>query len=316
MRYGYRRINVKVPVARAKPRRWMTRMSAMPAISNDRLRPRMVGSLSMSDLAIGCAARYRLAVLQGGDMSDRVDRANKIVFPNVQGWVGGRIFQVINFIDDLHTIRDIRGDIAEIGVHHGKLFFLMASILRSDERCIGVDLFDEQDKNIDGSGGGCSSIAMFNQNLVSYFPDLAEQVFMLSRDSMSITPHSARSILRTDGVRLFSVDGGHTPAHVINDMAIAQEVIVPFGVVMLDDFLGPAWPSVTEGLFAYMARSNVRLAPFLIFQNKLFLTTFSEHKLMLLALRQNVEKTVGVEIHHKWRYTQMCGHEVLAYYGS
>lgn len=246
-------------------------------------------------------------------MDDRVIFANELVFKNVQGWVGDRLFQVVDFINEVHETQDVSGDIAEIGVHHGMLFFLLSSIGRDSEQCIAVDLFDDQEKNLDKSGGG-GGIRTFTGHLDTLFPHIADRVRIVQRDSMSITPSTARTVLGTGGVRVFSVDGGHTVSHVTNDLAIAQEIIVPGGFVLLDDFLGPAWPSVTEGFFSYMARLNVRLAPFLIFQNKLILTTFSEHQQTLAALRKYVDKMP--DLHTQWRYTQMCGFDVLAYFGK
>lgn len=108
--------------------------------------------------------------------------------------------------------------------------------------------------------------------------------------------------------------GGHNVKHVINDMSLAQELIVPGGVILLDDFLGPHWPRVSEGFFEYMRVANRRLAPFLIFQNKLFLTTYSEHPQFSAKFRKLIDRAVGSEIHtRRWRYTQIGEHKVLCF---
>ena len=50
------------------------------------------------------------------------------------------------------------------------------------------------------------------------------------------------------------------------------------GIIILDDYFNENWPGVSEGLNKYMIeRSNVRLKPFLIGGNKLFLTTSKEY---------------------------------------
>src|SRR5262249_15983947 len=152
----------------------------------------------------------------------------------------------------------------------------------------------------------------FEGHMRAHFPDMLDRVKIVACDSMSITPGTAAAML-SGRVRLFSVDGGHTVAHVVNDLSIAQEVLVSSGIVLLDDFLGPMWPSVSEGFFKYMSIANRRLAPFLIFQNKLFLTTFSEQEHVLQGLRDHLDKTVGAEIHNRWRYSQMCGFPVLCF---
>jgi hypothetical protein len=241
--------------------------------------------------------------------------ANRIAFGHIEGWLGPRVWQSLEFIQRHHDRLKIVADIAEIGVHHGQLFFMMASLSRPEERCIAIDLFDDQEKNLDKSGKG--SLAKFEGHLNMHFSHLAARVHVLTADSMSFTPSTARAQISRRGVRLFSVDGGHTVEHVVNDLCIAQELLVPSGVVLLDDFLGPHWPSVTEGCFSYMSTANRRLAPFLIFQNKLFLTTFSEQPQMLVALREYLDATVGPEIHSgKWRYVEIFRHKVLSFGGK
>ena len=128
---------------------------------------------------------------------------------------------------------------------------------------------------------------------------------------MSITSQNQLSIFH-GGVHVFSVDGGHTINHVVNDLNIAQDVLVSRGCVMLDDFFGRVWPTVTEGFFKFMEGHNRRLAPYLIFQNKLFLTTFSEHESVLSQLRNYLDERIGDEIHTEhWRYSSLCGFKVL-----
>lgn len=243
---------------------------------------------------------------------DRLDEASRLVWANIHGWVGDRIHHIIRFVREFHEEQGIHGNIVEIGVHHGKLFFLLSSIARSDEKCVAIDLYEDQEKNLDHSGNG--SLKIFTSHLDTHFPYMKSQVQAVAADSMSLTPASVRARLGIDNARLFSVDGGHTIAHVVNDLEIAQELIVPGGVILLDDFLGPLWPSVTEGYFQYVRTANRKLAPFLIFQNKLFLTTYSEHPVMLAKLRTFLDNWVGKEIHtNRWRYAMLGEHKVLCF---
>lgn len=243
---------------------------------------------------------------------DPIGTATKSVWANIHGWVGERVPHILKLIREIHLEDKVEGDIVEIGVHHGKLFFLMAAGARSSEKCIAIDLFEDQAKNLDHSGRG--SLATFNDHLDKFFPHLKPQVTAISADSMSLSPATIRQRLGSEGARLFSVDGGHNVKHVINDMSLAQELIVPGGVILLDDFLGPHWPSVSEGFFEYMRVANRRLAPFLIFQNKLFLTTYSEHPQFSAKFRKLIDRDVGREIHtRRWRYAMIGEHKVLCF---
>ncbi|MFS8050432.1 class I SAM-dependent methyltransferase [Rhizobium sp. BR 314] len=237
----------------------------------------------------------RMQMVASANEVDVLDEAHNRSWSAIQGWVGDRIPHILKFVRELHEADKVEGDILEIGVHHGKLFFLLSAASRASERCVAIDLFEDQQKNIDHSGKG--SLATFNRHLLELFPDFASRVTTISTDSMSLTPATARERLGVKNVRLMSVDGGHTVAHVINDMEIAQELLVSGGVVLLDDFLGVHWPTVTEGFYKYMQIANRRLAPFLIFQNKLFLTTFSEQPATLTRLRRFLDRTLPAEIH-------------------
>jgi hypothetical protein len=48
----------------------------------------------------------------------------------------------------------ITGNVAEIGVHHGRLFILLYLLTSPDERALAVDLFSGQERNIGSSGHG------------------------------------------------------------------------------------------------------------------------------------------------------------------
>lgn len=242
-----------------------------------------------------------------------IAEANRLSFEKVFGWVGPRIHQIVEFADEFHTEFGIKGDIAEIGVHHGKLFFIIAAALEAGEKAIAIDLFEAQEKNVDRSGQG--SIDIFSRHLQTDFAALAPHTKIVARDSLSITPLLARSVI-SDGVRLFSVDGGHTVTHVVNDLAIADEILVAGGVVMLDDFFGPHWPSVTEGYFKYMASHNKRLAPFLIFQNKLFMTTYSEHFMMIDRLDYFLRRRCSDEFPGElWKISEITQHKIMCFAG-
>lgn len=237
--------------------------------------------------------------------------ANQLSFQNVEGWVGDRIWTICEFIQDDQREHSVSGSIAEIGVHHGKLFFIISHIGNEATKLIAIDLFDDQQKNIDASGSG--SAVVFQRHVDTLFPELAPRIKVVSADSMSLTT-SMRSQVFEEPVRVFSVDGGHTVQHVINDMLVAQDVLAPRGTVMLDDFMGPLWPSVTEGFFQYMAAHNYRLAPYLIFQNKLFLTTYSEQVSVMERLTRYIEQKVGDEyISGRWRHATLCGYKVLCF---
>lgn len=234
----------------------------------------------------------------------RVDEAG------VEGWLGENVHHVVRIFDDIHQQLGITGDIVEIGVHHGRLFFVLAAAAREAEICYAVDLFDRQDLNVDASG--CGSRSTFIQYAEELFPEVLGRLRLVPVDSLALTAASRGDHLPTEGVRLFSIDGGHTPMHALNDLALAQNLLRGGGLVLLDDFFGPLWPGVTEGFFRFMASVNRRLAPLLIFENKLFLSTFSEHDDFLARLERELRRTFGEAFDHRWKTVELCGFRTLS----
>jgi hypothetical protein len=47
---------------------------------------------------------------------------------------------------------DIRGSVGEIGLLGGEYFNMIAACAKPDEFAVGIDLFDDQSANVDGSG--------------------------------------------------------------------------------------------------------------------------------------------------------------------
>lgn len=244
----------------------------------------------------------RTAAIQDADLAMRA--------AGVEGWVGDLVDRMVAFADFFHEKHGVLGDVAEIGVHHGRLFFLLAAACREGERAIALDLFEKQELNVGFSGLGARDI--FTGHLDTVFPQYRDRTTIVTADSLAISLNQVPSVISSRGVRLFSVDGGHTVTHVVNDLSLAQEALVGGGVILLDDYFGPHWPSVTEGYFKFMSLHNRRLAPFMIFRNKLFLTTFSEHAMILAELREYLDRMFGEGV-PGWVRTRLCDFDVLSY---
>ena len=70
----------------------------------------------------------------------------------VEGWLDPRSAKVIAALGEYQTAQGIRGAVGEIGVHHGKLLVLLDLIKAKGEISFAVDLFDDQQLNVDQSG--------------------------------------------------------------------------------------------------------------------------------------------------------------------
>jgi hypothetical protein len=223
----------------------------------------------------------------------------------VEGWLGPMGIGLISALDRCQRALDVRGDVAEIGVHHGRLFLLLALSARDGEASLAIDVFDHQDLNIDRSGAG--SYARFLANFDRFAAPLPRPN-VLQADSLALD--TARVLAASGGARfrLFSVDGGHTATHAAGDMALAASCLADGGVIILDDYFSPAWPGVSEGVGRLFALSpSIPIRPLAIAGNKIAFCTLSYHQTYRRMLREDADWPV-------LKTTTMFGADVL-YYG-
>jgi hypothetical protein len=160
-----------------------------------------------------------------------------------------------------------RGDLAEIGVHHGRSFLVLAMCRQPGEGLLAIDLFEddyfnEADPMHNNRGTG------FFANLLKYGVTL-EPGEIIRGSSLDLNP---QELLRDyQPIRFFSIDGGHFYHHVANDLEIAVKTIADCGVVCVDDWMNDYWPEVSIAAGNFLRELPQRLVPFLVNQNKLYL---------------------------------------------
>jgi FkbM family methyltransferase len=157
-----------------------------------------------------------------------------------------------------------RGPLVEIGIHHGKSFLCLAAGAAAGEALVAIDVFDQQELNLDRSGHG--DVEKFRSHLNRFFPEA--RVRIVTSSSLAIT--GGDRALDLHDVRLFSIDGGHTSAVTRNDLEIADRSLAKRGICFLDDVLNPHWTGVLTGLTEFLARSG-SLVPAVFVPNKLVL---------------------------------------------
>jgi Methyltransferase domain len=182
----------------------------------------------------------------------------------VEGWLAPVSASIIADLSAQQMCSAVAGHVAEIGVHHGKLFILLANLTASDEAAFAVDIFDDQFKNVDRSGKG--DRAIFEANLRKFAPQARVTIIQESSLELDDTEFPKTKF------RLISVDGGHTGAITSSDLRLAERVLVAGGIVVLDDILNADWLGVITGLSDYL-KAGGALLPFALSVNKLYLTT-------------------------------------------
>jgi hypothetical protein len=197
-------------------------------------------------------------------------------FCQIEGWVEPPLIDVLRFLQAFQVDSGVVGNVAEIGVHHGRFLIALAHLGRPSETCLSIDVFDDQASNVDGSGAG--DLERLRGNISAHAPPDLNYVFVKA-DSLAMTMTERLEIAGRYGpFRLFSVDGGHNVSNVVNDLEFAQAVLASGGAILLDDFYNRHWPGVTEGLFRFYSFGNPRIRPFLYAYNKLLLCGVGWHQ--------------------------------------
>lgn len=220
---------------------------------------------------------------------------------DIHGWLNAISADLIAQISRIQLDQGLKGSIGEIGVHHGKLFVLLMLASSRTERLFAVDVFEEQDKNVDRSGKGDRQI--FERNIARYGVS-PEEVQIMQASSLELT--SADIAQRFPPIRLCSIDGGHTAQCASHDFALLGAHLMPGGAIILDDFFNQSWPGVMSGLVDALHRPGASLVPFIVTVNKVFVADRESAKLY----RQLMRRAAG---HYFDKTDSLLGHEIDIY---
>jgi Methyltransferase domain len=211
----------------------------------------------------------------------------RLGFTEVEGWCSPNLFPIMDFFDSLEFNK--KGGVCEIGIHHGRFFILLNSLTQIEDRSFAVDVFENQNLNVDNSGRGSKDI--FKRNLALYDTHHGRNTTLVHADSTDSAAigHLCETVGR-GSIRYFSIDGGHTAKHTINDLSLANLLTSNSGLVIVDDILNQHWLGVIEGVMKYLLAEPI-LVPIAIGHNKLFLAKLSYHARYFQAADQSPMKT-------------------------
>jgi hypothetical protein len=218
----------------------------------------------------------------------------------VTGFLQPEILTVLDALNAAQRTKQVSGAAAEIGVHHGKLFIGLRLLQKPGEKSVAIDIFGDQELNVDGSGHGDYEKFENNVKLWSSMDD----VVVHQGDSTKLEPAKLRELAGGD-VRFFSVDGGHTDEIVYSDMKLAEATLTEGGIVIADDVFNEYWPGVATGTLRYLS-DGAKLAPFLIGFNKVFFT----HTEYSEFYRGEVESALSGKLLIATATSEFAGHEV------
>ena len=225
----------------------------------------------------------------------------------VDGWAGTPESLLLHELFMGVQVGCDNGGAFEIGVHHGRYLIALHNACQPGTSSLGIDLFDDQALNVDGSGSGDLAKARANLDQFAREP---ERAHLQSADSLALTDEDLATITATYApFRIASVDGGHTPTHAAHDIRAAAQLIAPGGLISVDDFFHPNFPGVTEGTYAVLRGEQTPFIPWLVTRKKLFLAHIS----LADTYRDRLVPALA-ESGHRPKSVTIAGHDCLSLY--
>ncbi|MGY4925407.1 class I SAM-dependent methyltransferase [Streptomyces sp. 900105755] len=158
-----------------------------------------------------------------------------------------------------------RGDLLEVGTYMGKSAIFTARHLRAGETYTVCDLFEgdaPDDANRAESTKSYSKLtrSIFEQNYLAFHEELPRVL----QGPSSVVPTE----VAPGSCRFVHVDASHLYEHVHGDIKAARELLVPDGIVVLDDFRSEHTPGVS--IATWEAVLNGGLNPICLSTQKLY----------------------------------------------
>lgn len=204
----------------------------------------------------------------------------------VKGWLFPGAPQALVLLSEEQRNAKISGPVAEIGVHHGKLFILLYLLTSENELAVAIDLFSHQELNADRSGAG--DLERFKRNMHRH----AEMSRLVVHEGDS-TQLTARQLLDLGSgpFRLISIDGGHTAEITAHDLTTSEGALAEGGIIILDDCFNEAWPGVSDGVHLHFSEPR-SIVPFGIGAGKTFFCRSAYVQRYVTVLRKMDDKAV------------------------
>jgi hypothetical protein len=182
---------------------------------------------------------------------------------DVDGYLQSGSASIIWSLFEVQDELGITGNIAEIGVYHGRLFVFLCHAAHDGETAFAIDVFD-QAPHIQGIETEEDRLRFSDANLKRNLAAAGQRAHLGRRHFLAVGGDDAGFIIADAGganVRLFSVDGDHSGAGVRHDLGLAEAALAAGGVILVDDLFNTLCPSLTEGIIDYFGKGTPDLEP-------------------------------------------------------
>ncbi|MFE3034645.1 class I SAM-dependent methyltransferase [Streptomyces canus] len=191
------------------------------------------------------------------------------------------------------------GDLLELGAYMGKSAILLGQHLRDGERFTVCDLFG-------GEAPDGANRAETTKSYASLTRQAFERNYLSFHDALPTVIEGPTSVVPGEVApgtcRFVHIDASHLYEHVYGDIGAAREILLPDGIVVLDDFRSEHTPGVSVAVWEAVLNRDLR--PICLSTQKLYATwgdpePVQEELLAMLQERTDVGLSVQEAAGHR-----------------
>ncbi|MEU9736248.1 class I SAM-dependent methyltransferase [Streptomyces sp. NPDC048002] len=174
---------------------------------------------------------------------------------DVPGWFPALDQTLFTWLLDRQRSLGERGDLLELGVYLGKSAILLGRHLRPGETFTVCDLFES-----DAPDG--ANRAETSKSYASLTRQAFERNYLSFHDTLPRVLQAPSSVVAHEvppgSCRFVHIDASHLYEHVYDDIGAARELLVPDGIVVLDDFRSEHTPGVSVATWEAVLNRGLR----------------------------------------------------------
>ncbi|MFR0355528.1 class I SAM-dependent methyltransferase [Streptomyces sediminimaris] len=184
---------------------------------------------------------------------------------DVPGWFPPLDQLLFTWFLERQETRGFGGDLVELGAYMGKSAILLGRHLQDGEKLTVCDLFG-------GEAPDGANAAETAKSYSSLTRQTFERNYLAFHDSLPVVIQAPTSVIsqevEPDSCRFVHIDASHLYEHVRDDIGAARELLLPGGIVVLDDFRSEHTPGVSVA--TWEAVLNRGLRPICLSTQKLY----------------------------------------------
>lgn len=184
---------------------------------------------------------------------------------DVPGWFPVLDQMLFDWFLDRQEDSGVGGDLLEVGVYMGKSAIFTGQHRRPGETYTVCDLFE-------GDAPDAANRAESTKSYAKLTRHLFEENYLAFHDELPRVLQGPSSLVRGEvepgSCRFVHIDASHLYEHVHDDIGTARDLLLPDGIVVLDDFRSEHTPGVS--IAAWEAVLNRGLRPVCISTQKLY----------------------------------------------